>query len=265
MEHASVNKPTQAPLYAQSPTARFSDRAQDYVQFRPTYPSTAIDAMLLNLPIASVGRLLAADIGAGTGISARLLGDRGVRVIAIEPNAEMRAAAMPHPMVEWRQGTAEATHLDDASMDLVCCAQAFHWFRPAEALREFARVLRPGGRVVLMWNDRSKEHPFTREYTKIVMKASDNHAAARDDEGSATPLRDSDLFVNARRYEFAHEQPLSLEALIGRVVSSSYAPKEGEAHDTMVRELTELHKRFTDRAGLVRLRYHCRVHVGQRP
>src|SRR5262245_18241062 len=103
--------------YDLDPTRRFSDRTQEYVRFRPTYPASAIDHMLAGLSDPS--RLIAADIGAGTGISALLLAERGVRVWAVEPNAEMRAAAAPHPHVTWQDGTAEATGLPPGSVDLV--------------------------------------------------------------------------------------------------------------------------------------------------
>src|SRR5262245_47354984 len=129
---------------------RFSDRADDYVRYRPGYPAEAISAILDGL--GSSEHVRAADVGAGTGISARLLGDRGVHGIAVEPGEEMRRAASSHPRVQWTGGTAEATGLQSASVDLVLCAQSFHWFRPFPALTEFTRILRPGGRLALMWN-----------------------------------------------------------------------------------------------------------------
>src|SRR5438552_10165202 len=106
-------------LHDMNPTTRFSDRAADYVRYRPDYPAAAIDALLEGVatPITS------ADVGAGTGISARLLADRGVPVIAIEPNPEMRSAAGADSRIEWRDGTAEATGLPDSSVDLVLSAQ----------------------------------------------------------------------------------------------------------------------------------------------
>ena len=117
------------PLWEMNPTKRFSNRAVDYAKYRPTYPAKAIEAILRGM--GDPARLVATDIGAGTGISARLLADRGVRVIAIEPNVEMQQSASAHPRVEWRAGEAEATGLLPQSMDLVQCAQAFHWFQLA--------------------------------------------------------------------------------------------------------------------------------------
>ena len=116
-----------------SSVTRFTDRASDYVKYRPTYPAAAIDAILDGL--GSPAEIVAADVGAGTGISARLLGDRGVRVLAVEPGDAMRAAAAPHANVTWTIGSAEATDLAPESLDLVLCAQSFHWFQPARPTR----------------------------------------------------------------------------------------------------------------------------------
>src|SRR6185295_16889471 len=99
--------------------------------------------------------------GAGTGISARLLADRGVRVVAVEPGDAMSGSAARHPRVRWVAATAEAIGLDSASVDLVLCAQSFHWFRPEAALAEFARILRPRGRLAIVWNRRSTTDPLT--------------------------------------------------------------------------------------------------------
>jgi len=154
-----MERPPDPPLHELAPTTRFSDRAADYVRYRPDYPAAAIDRMLAGL--RTPPEIVAADVGAGTGISARRLAERGARVWAVEPNAEMRAAAAPHPLVTWHDGTAEATGLDRASVDLVLCAQAFHWFRPPEAVAEFARILRPGGRLAIVWNRRDRSDPLT--------------------------------------------------------------------------------------------------------
>jgi SAM-dependent methyltransferase len=120
--------PPDAALDRLDPTGRFTNRAEDYAKHRPSYPDAAIDAVLMGL--GAPPDLVAADVGAGTGISSRALAARGLRVVAIEPNAAMRAKAEPHPRVEWRDGTGERTGLPPASVDLVLCAQAFHWLDP---------------------------------------------------------------------------------------------------------------------------------------
>lgn len=247
-------------LHEQNPTSRFSDRAADYVKYRPTYPREAIDFVLAGLEAA---RIVAADVGAGTGISTRLLAERGVRVIAIEPNDAMRAAAEPHANVEWRAGTAEATGLADASVDLVLCAQAFHWFREVEALDEFARVLRPRGRVALVWNNRDFEDPFTAGYREVVLAASGNHPAEAR-EFDAGLIQRHRKFGAFRKFETPSEQVLDAAGLLGRATSASYVPKEGALFEELKRGLTALHGRFADGEGLVRLRYQTKVYVAER-
>src|SRR5262245_33155757 len=146
---------------------RFNDRAADYVRYRPTYPAEAVQAILDGL--GPPERLVAADIGAGTGISARLLADRGVRVLAVEPGDAMRSAAAPHPNGSWVGGRADATGLRSASVDLVLCAQSFHWFQTPDALAEFARILEPQKRLAIVWNRRSAVDPLTAGYRQAIL------------------------------------------------------------------------------------------------
>jgi SAM-dependent methyltransferase len=209
------------------PTGRFGDRASDYVKYRPSYPAAAIDAVLAGL--GSPASLHAADIGAGTGISARLLGDRGVRVIAVEPNAPMRAAAAPHPNVTFHDGTAEATGLDDGSFDLVLCAQSFHWFRPEPALKELRRVLRPSGRLALMWNRRAQSDPFTAGYRDAILAVGGESAAERMEFAvSRSPLASLlDALVDLRP-ERAAPRPLGAHRpRAERLLRSEARPERG--------------------------------------
>jgi SAM-dependent methyltransferase len=187
-----------------------------------------------------------------------------VRVIAVEPNAAMRSEAEPHALVEFRERTAEATGLDAESVDLVTCGQAFHWFEPLGALSEFARVLRPGGRVALVWNDRDTADPLTAEYGVLIRHASGYHPAAEDRSMSGRALEESPLFENARVRMFRYEQPLTLEGLIGRARSASYCPKEGPGLDELVRGLTDLHARYAGERGIVRMVYSTRVYAVER-
>ena len=124
-------------------TERFADRATDYVAGRPSYPAAALDALFDGL--GDPGDVLAADLGAGTGISSRLLAEYGAQVLAVEPNAAMREAAEPHPRVEWIAGTAEWTGLGEASIDLVTAFQAFHWFDRSKARMCSSRSRRSPG------------------------------------------------------------------------------------------------------------------------
>lgn len=247
-------------LHRMNPQGRFSDRAADYAKYRPSYPAPAIDSILEGLDNPS--GLVAADIGAGTGISSRLLGQRGVRVLAIEPNTQMRQIALPHPLVEFHNGTAENTNLPNASIDLVVCFQSFHWFDPEPTLLEFRRILKPTGRLAVVWNDRDCSDEFTQSYTRLVQIASNNHPA-ESRLVSVDPLLASPLFPNARCHTFAYRQELDEDGLIGRAMSVSYIPRSGLAQQQLVSELKELYNRSCDENGLVYLVYRTSVYLVQ--
>jgi len=152
-------------------TQRFSDRVQNYVRYRPSYPTALIESMArrANLNHESV----IADIGAGTGIlTKRLLPITG-RVHAIEPNPEMRAAAerdlSKQTGFQSINGTAETTTLPHASIDLITAGQAFHWFNIPKTRAEFTRILKPGGQVALIWNERLADTtPFLIAYDQLL-------------------------------------------------------------------------------------------------
>ena len=128
-----------------------------------------------------------------------------------------RAEALAGPWrIEWRAGTAEQTGLEASSVGLVLCAQAFHWFRPEAALAEFARILRPGGRVALVWNDRDERDAFTRGYGGLIIAASGENPAAIS-HTRPEPLFASRLFGCARKLELPNEQVLDEEGLVGRI------------------------------------------------
>jgi SAM-dependent methyltransferase len=241
--------------------ARFDDRATDYVRYRPSYPAAAIDAVLDGLGPPDM--LAAADIGAGTGISARLLADRGATVIAIEPGVAMRGAADPHPRVTWVASRAEATAIASGACDLILCAQAFHWLQPADALPEFARVLRPGGRLALMWNRRSQSDPFTVGYREAILAVSGDSVAERMAFNPAV-LPESGCFSAAERIEVSNVQHLDLTGLIGRARSASYVPKDGENGERLVQSLTALYRAHADATGRVTLRYETEIYRSTR-
>ncbi|QLE56283.1 class I SAM-dependent methyltransferase [Nostoc sp. TCL26-01] len=246
------------PLHTLNPLDRFSDRAENYVKYRPSYPAAAIDIILAGLS----SQIVAADVGAGTGISSRLLAERGVKVIAIEPNAAMRGVAASHPLVEFRGGTAEATQLLDNSVDLVTCFQAFHWFSPEPTLQEFHRILKPSGRLAVVWNNRDQEDALTAEYSRIVRQASNNHPAESRMQ-SVEPLLVSPLFVNIREYSFTYYQELDLAGLIGRAMSVSYLPDTGLAYESAIADLQDLYHQFRNEQGFVYMVYRTSVHIGE--
>lgn len=246
------------PLYKMNPLSRFSDRATDYAKYRPSYAEETIPIILKGL--GNPSSLVAVDVGAGTGISSRLLAQRGVRVLAIEPNPAMRDTAAPHPFVEFREGTAEATNLPDASVDLVTCFQAFHWFDPEPTLVEFHRILKRSGQLAVVWNDRDQDDEFTSNYIRLIQLAS-NHHAAESRLGAVDPLLANPLFTDIHCHSFSHRQELDLEGLMGCTMSFSYIPREGKAQQQLIADLTQLYEHNCNENGFVYLTYCTSVYL----
>lgn len=252
--------PADFPLHQLQPLSRFSDRAIEYARFRPAYPIAAIAAMLENL--GHPQDLIAADLGAGTGISSRLLADQGLQVWAIEPNEAMQQAAEPHPKVTFFTGTAEQTGLPNQSVDLVTCFQSFHWFDPAKTLPEMHRILKPAGRLAVVWNDRDRHDPFTQGYSQIVQQISGHHPAEQR-MVAEQPLLNSSEFCHIRHLTFAYQQALNWEGLMGRANSVSYIPKDPQSQQQLATALAALYTHWQDGDGLVYLTYSTQVFLGE--
>ena len=224
------------------PQGYFTGLADLYSAFRPGYPAAAMAWMVTGLPRP----LRAADVGCGTGISSRLLAAQGVRVIGIEPNADMLDEARrrtPHDLaIDYRPGDAEHLPLDDDSVGLVLSAQSFHWFDAEAALREFHRVASPAGRVALLWNTHDDADPFTADYSALIHRAR-AVAAARGrivrSERTGDPTIGG-FFVDPQRRQFSNPQPLDRDGLLGRARSASYWPRGGAARDDLEHALSSL-------------------------
>jgi SAM-dependent methyltransferase len=250
-----------------NPTGRFSGLADLYARHRPDYPAAALDLIVQR---CGLGRdTLLVDVGCGTGISARLFAARGVPVLGVEPNDEMRARAAATPLsagaapVEYRKGRAEATGLPDDAAAAVLAAQAFHWFDALAALREFHRILRPGGWVALVWNERDEADPCTAAYGAVVRSAPDAAAIEVPRSRAGDPLLSSPLFEEAERVAFGHEQELDEEGLLGRAFSASYAPREpAEAAAAFAAALRDVFARY-QLQGRVLLRYETTVYLAR--
>jgi SAM-dependent methyltransferase len=216
------------------PTQRFGDRADAYAAHRPGYPPEAVDAVIAGL--GDPHALTIADLGAGTGISSRLLAERGATVIAVEPNAKMRAAAGLDAGIEWRDGTGEATGLPDSSVHIAAAFQAFHWFATPAGIAEMRRIATR--RAALVQYERNARDPFTSAYGDVV----ETYALDDTEERRAQAMRTFAAFPGAvvTRAEFPSTQRLDLPGLLGRAASSSYLPQSGNAHKAMVAELRAL-------------------------
>jgi ubiquinone/menaquinone biosynthesis C-methylase UbiE len=226
---------------------RFSSRVDTYVKYRPSYPKEAIDYLFDVVGLRS-GRE-AADIGAGTGIFSKLLLERGVRVTAIEPNEKMREAAMEELGGETNfrivMGSAETTGLPDHSVDMIICAQSFHWFDRQAARTEFQRILRPGGRTALIWNSRLTEGtPFREQYDRLLYRYGTDYAKVV--HTNITPEMLASFFEKGtlREARFTNSQLFDFDGLRGRLLSSSYSPLPGHPnYEPMLDELRSLFER----------------------
>lgn len=249
-------------------TERFSDRVADYVRYRPDYPAALTAWLQGELGVTPAWRV--ADIGAGTGISSKLLLDAGLSVTAVEPNAAMRDAMLvwlgDNPRFRAVDGRASATGLPDGSVDLVTAAQAFHWFDPNTARAEFRRILRPHGLAAIWWNSRRLGGtPFLEGYEALLRRYGTDYASVAEryaDDASMRAWFGAKLRGSAR---FDHSQQLDFDGLRGRLLSSSYAPRAGHPqHRPMLDALRQLFDRC-QHAGRVSFDYDTRVFAGELP
>lgn len=150
---------------------RFSNRVENYVRYRPAYLPQIVTDLERNSLLRN--NFIIADIGSGTGISTKLFLSEGYKFLGVEPNKEMRDAAetflKEFDKFQSVNGSAEATGLNPNSVDLITAGQAFHWFDRKSSKIEFQRILRPGGHVALIWNERHHTGSvFQKEYEALL-------------------------------------------------------------------------------------------------
>lgn len=249
---------------AKSSTTRFSDRVENYVRYRPGYPPEVLDLLRTECGLQASDTV--ADIASGTGMFTRLLLENGNSVFAVEPNPEMREAGIHelegYPRLVSVAGTAEETTLRSASVDFVTAAQAAHWFNLPRARAEFARILRPDGWCVLVWNERdTASTAFSRDYEQLLLAYSTDYKEVRHERTTAII---HEFFAPALYQErvFSLRQRFDYEGTAGRLLSSSYAPLEGHPNHTPM--MQELQRIFRSHAGnnMVDFEYKTRVYYG---
>ncbi len=242
------------------PKIRFSSRVENYVKYRPRYPSAIIE-FLTSKSILSKDSIIA-DIGSGTGILSQLFLENGNKVYGIEPNNEMREAAeailKSYKKFISIDGSAENTRLKDNSVDLITAGQAFHWFDVSKAKKEFIRILKSSGYAILIWNLRKKTNPgLQMDYEQFVLKYGKDYKEIMKQE------KNIDLFFKYKRKVFYNSQLVDFDSFLGRVLSSSYIPLAHEPNfDEMMEEVKELFERYQEE-GLIKLEYDTVVCYGQ--
>ena len=252
---------------AAATAARFLGRVGDYARARPGYPLAIRDFLVAEgalFPGAAV-----ADVGAGTGLSTGLLLDGGYEVVAVEPNAEMRAAAderfASDPRYRSLAGSAEATGLPDRSVDLVIAAQAFHWFDPAAARAEWRRILREPKRAALIWNSRrSSGTPFLERYERLLVDFGTDYAQVGH-RGVGVERLTAFFCAPYATFSTPNSQTLDRAGVRSRLLSSSYIPAAGTPrHAELLAELDRLIDE-TSTGDAVEIVYDCEVFLGSLP
>ncbi|MBI5866508.1 MAG: class I SAM-dependent methyltransferase [Planctomycetes bacterium] len=250
---------------AENATSRFSDRVEAYTRCRPSYPPKLMQTLSAEFGLRAGQDI--ADVGSGSGISARLFLEQGCRVFAVEPNDAMRAAAEASLRgfagFNSINGTAESTGLPGDSVDWYVAAQAFHWFRVDAARTEARRILRPAGLALLVWNDRRNDTPFLADYERFLHEHGTDYAAVNHrnvHEGRQI----GDFFGGpCETHNFPYRQRFEWNGLLGRVLSSSYIPGPGHPkHAGMLAALRVLFDRHAE-GGEIDFAYVTRAVIGQ--
>jgi SAM-dependent methyltransferase len=244
---------------------RFSNRAEDYARYRPDYPRELLP--LLETWCSLRPHHTLADIGSGTGLLSKLFLDYGNHVLGVEPNAEMRAVG-EHFLREYKkfksiEGSAEATTLPSDSVDFVVTGQAFHWFEPIATREEFHRILRSGGRVIVIWNERLlHDSAFLRDYEALLRHFGTDYEKVHESYPDASDMLEFFKPNEFTSHALPHHQQFDFDGLSGRLRSSSYSPPHGHAkHEPMMAELRKIFDAH-EKHGFVRMEYRTHVFTG---
>jgi SAM-dependent methyltransferase len=246
-------------------TTRFSNRVEQYVKYRPSYPKEIIPFLEKNVGLNS--SFIIADIGSGTGISTKLFLDNGNKVFAIEPNNDMRKKAEEllrrYDLFISINGTAEHTTLADASIDMIVAGQAFHWFDAAKTKIEFRRISKPHTYCILIWNERLVVSGFEKAYEQLLFDYATDYKEVDHKNVSEQKIAEffspNDFLLKT----FPNKQVFDFEGVKGRLLSSSYAPDE--THPNFHSMIDTLQKLFDEYKvnNNIQFNYETKVYIGK--
>jgi len=244
---------------------RFNNRADNYDKFRPGYPHTLLDYLYTHNRLTQESVIT--ELGAGTGILSLELAKWPSTLIAIEPNDQMREKA-----IETLKGAtncvikdtmAEQTGLDANSIDLIICAQSFHWFDAGKVRVEFNRILKDKGKVAIIWNIRSAETAFEKAYEDFILKFSIDYEEVKKRESRGNNLRHFFRENTLEQHEFNYDTYLTFDQLLGRTLSYSYMPNENHPlAPTMKNYLSNLFNQYHTK-GIIGLSYKTKLFMGE--
>jgi len=247
-------------------TDRFTDKAEVYAKYRPSYPLEYIEYLI---SVAGLhGDCLIADIGSGTGILSRQLLERGYTVIGVEPNDQMRTVAEQTVKFDTRfisvKATAEQTTLDNHCLDLITVAQAFHWFDIEQFRLECQRILKPNAKVALVWNSRDMSSDINKESAEVCQTYCPNY------KGFSGGIEENPIlfqqFFKDGTYEckqFRNDLHITLTGFLGRYVSASFSPKETDKeYKPFITALTKVFETYS-RNGNINIPTITRSYLGK--
>jgi ubiquinone/menaquinone biosynthesis C-methylase UbiE len=246
-----------------NPTERFSDRVETYAKYRPGYPEEVIRLFQALVPPPAT----VADIGSGTGILTRQLLNSQYDVYAVEPNEAMRSEA-ERTLAECTgfhsvPGMAEATTLANRSVDLITCAQAFHWFDRVKTKLEFSRILKIDGMATLLWNEREDASAVNRAYDMLLKEMVPEYQNVSHRRVAAEEIQTFFAPGETQLRTFANHQVLDREGFIGRLISSSYVPNIGQpGHAEIIEAAQKIFDAYQVEGGIT-IDYETKVYVGR--
>jgi SAM-dependent methyltransferase len=245
---------------------RFTNRVDNYVKYRPQYPVEVYTYLREQNFISANAKI--ADVGCGTGISSKMFLENRHVVYGVEPNKNMLDAAVNYLRGDTNfiatEKSAEKTGLPDASIDLIVCAQAFHWFDKEKAKAEFKRILKPGGKVALLWNDRrTGTTDFLKVYEDFLQMFGTDYKVVNHKNTQEKEIFEKFFGGQFTEANFDNFQLLDFEGLKGRVLSSSYMPNESHPdYEFMIYCLRKIFKRYQNE-DKVRLVYDVNLYIGE--
>jgi SAM-dependent methyltransferase len=245
--------------------SRFNNKVENYIKYRPGYPEEITDFLKKENVLNS--KSVVADIGSGTGKLTELFLKNRNEVFGIEPNDEMRLAAekLFEKYNNFRSvnGKTKNTKLYDNSIDVITAGQSFHWFNNDMTRKEFKRILKPGGCVVLIWNNRSENvSEFMKDFSQLLNNLETDYQEVKHEN-----LNDNDFkrFFGTSNYQiksYDNSQLINYNSLEGGILSRSYVPTEGRAYSNMIRELKEIFEKHNI-DGKIKIEYKTNIYFSK--
>lgn len=228
---------------------RFSKQVDNYVKYRPHYPTEILN--YLQNKYAIHPDMAVADIGSGTGISSKLFLDKGYQVFGIEPNENMRLASTKY-LSNYEKftainGSAAKTTMQSNCVDIILAGQAFHWFNNEATKIEFERISKEKRLIVFLWNERNTKSDFEKEYDHFIERYALDYIAIKDRNIEPQNI---ELFLAPNPCElitFDNSQTLDFEGLKGRLLSSSFIPQQEHIiYEEMIEKLYHLFSKYKE-------------------